>query len=83
VRPWTRYAGAVKAAVACAGTGYLAAMPLSGAWRLATWAAVTAALLCCCAVVAVRGAPPPEETVPGTGFAAAGNGERNPHGRDY
>jgi hypothetical protein len=61
VRPRTRYAGAVKAAVACTGTGYLTAIPLSGAGRLATWAAVTAVLLGCCAVVAVRGAPPPEE----------------------
>ena len=61
VRLRQRYPGAVKATVACTGAGYLAAMPLSGAGRLATWAAVTVVLLACCAVVAVRGAPPPEQ----------------------
>jgi hypothetical protein len=67
VRPRQRYSGAVKAAVACTGTGYLTAMPLSGAGRLATWPAVTAVLLGCCAVVAVRGARPLEEEQKETG----------------
>jgi hypothetical protein len=60
-RPRIRYTDAVKAAVACAGAGYLTAVPLSGIGRLAAWGAVTAALLACCAVVAVRGGRPQEE----------------------
>jgi hypothetical protein len=61
VRPRTRYTGAVKAAAACTGTGYLTAMPLPGTVRLTAWITVTAVLLACCAVVAVRGGRPQEE----------------------
>lgn len=61
VRRCTWYTGAVKAVAACAGAGYLTAMPLSGTGRLTAWAAVTAVLLACCAVIAVRGGRPQEE----------------------
>lgn len=56
-----RYAGPVKAVTACAGAGYLSAMPLPGTWRLTAWAVVTVLLLADCAVVAVRGARPVEQ----------------------
>ena len=70
VRPRRRYSGVVKAVVACTGIGYLAAMPLSGAVWLVTWAVVTAVLLGCCAVVAVGGARPLGEELEEAGTRA-------------